>query len=442
MKRTKVIIMGAGGRDFHVFNTLYRDNPFYEVVCFTAAQIPFIDRRIYPKRLAGKLYEKGIPIYSEKELYPLIKKFRVDKVVFAYSDVSYEYISEREKVVRSAGADFILPDPWYTMLTSIKPVIAVCAVRTGAGKSPVSRKVLEILKKMNKKAVVIRHPMAYGNLSRQIVQRFAKEEDLRKYKCTIEEIEEYEPHIKRGNVVYAGADYEKILKKAEKEADVIVWDGGNNDTPFIKPDIYITVLDPYRAGDELNYFPGKINFLMANVLIVNKVDSAPKKGVDEVIKNAKKYNPKAYLIKGKLNIFVENSEIINNKEVLVIEDGPTTTHGNMKLGAGVLAAKKYNAKKLVDPRPYLSGSLIQTFNEYPDIGLLLPAVGYSAEQIKDLENTINKAKCDIVIIATPIDLGKRLKINKPYVRVRYEFEEIGEPKLENIINDLLPLYCS
>lgn len=436
MKKTKVLIMGAAGKDFHVFNTIYRNNSFYEVVAFTATQIPNIEGRKYPTVLSGRLYPKGIPIYPESQLTYLIKKFKVNTVVFSYSDVSYEYIREKEILVRNAGADFILPDPYSIMLPSKKPVIAVCAVRTGCGKSQTSRRVLDYLKQMGKKVSVIRHPMPYGDLSKQIVQKFTKLEDLKKHKCTIEEIEEYEPHIMRGNTLFAGVDYEKILRTAEKESQVIVWDGGNNDLPFFKPDIFITILDPHRAGHELSYYPGKVNFLMANVLVINKIDSAKTSDLIKVLKNIKEYNPKAILVKANSPISVANPNVIKNKTVLVVEDGPTHTHGGMKFGAGMLAALKFKAKEIIDPRPYLVGTLKETFKKYPKIGRLLPAMGYSPEQINDLEETINRCPCDSVIIGTPINLARIIKINKPFVRATYELQEIGKPTLKEVLKNI------
>jgi predicted GTPase len=432
--RKRIVIMGAAGKDFHVFNTKYRNNEFYEVVGFTATQIPHIGGRTYPPELSGPLYPDGIPVYEEKDLSDLIKRLRVDKVVFGYSDVSYEYIRKKESMVREAGADFILPGTYTTMIPSKKPLIAVCAVRTGCGKSQTTRRILEIIKDRGKKGVVIRHPMPYGELVKQNVQRFATLQDLHTQNCTIEEMEEYEPHIERGNVVFAGVDYEQIVRAAEAEADVIVWDGGNNDTPFYKPDLHVTVLDPHRAGHELLYHPGKINFILADVLVLNKLDSADEDAVNVVLKNIGEYNPKARLVRARSPITVHEPDMIWGQRVLVVEDGPTLTHGDMKYGAGILAAKKYGAREIVDPRPFLVGSLANTFKKYPGIGSLLPAMGYGKEQILDLEATINGTECDTVIVATPINLRRILHINKPSLRVTYDLEEIGSPDFDEILD--------
>ncbi|MFA5794815.1 MAG: cyclic 2,3-diphosphoglycerate synthase [Candidatus Brocadiia bacterium] len=437
MKKIKVIIMGAAGKDFHTFNTCFRDNPKYEIMAFTATQIPDIAGRKYPPELAGKLYPKGIQIYPESDLLKLIKKYKIDEVYFAYSDVSYDYIDGHRKKVEKAGAEFKLPDPNATMIKAHKPVIAICAVRTGAGKSPCTRRVVNILKQHNKKVAVIRHPMPYGDLREQIVQRFETIQDMNKHKCTIEEREEYEPHIVKGAIVYAGVDYQKILDAAEKEADFILWDGGNNDTPFYKPNLYITVADPLRAGHELSYYPGRVNFEMADVIVINKVDTAEPSAVESIAKNAKKYNPDAIVIKANSPIFVADSAVIKGKKVLVIEDGPTVTHGEMGYGAGFVAAKKYKAKEIIDPRPYAVGKLAEVFKKYKHTKSVLPAVGYSAQQIKDLEATIKKTPADLVIIATPIDLLKLVKIDKPSVRVTYELEEITKPTLEDIVKRML-----
>ncbi len=430
----KIIIMGAAGRDFHTFNTCYRNNDSYEVVAFTATQIPYIEDRRYPAKLAGLLYPDGIPIYPEERLAQLIRDNKVNEVIFSYSDVSYDYIKSKEGIVKGAGADFKLFDIDKTMLKSAKPVIAIVAVRTGCGKSQTTRKVVEILKKKGRRVVVVRHPMPYGNLARQEVQRFATIDDLKKNKCTIEEMEEYEPHIKDCTVVYAGVDYEKILHKAEKEAEIIVWDGGNNDTPFYKPDLYITVADPLRPGHELRYFPGRINAERAHVVIVNKVDSARAEDVRTVEDNIKKINPKAIIIEAKSPVRVRDEGLIRNKRVLVVEDGPTVTHGGMKIGAGTVAAGLFGAKEIVDPRPYLVGELAETFQKY-NIGKLLPAMGYSKEQIQDLQETINKTECDTVIIGTPINLLRLIKINKPAVRVTYELDEITQPNLRTLLRN-------
>ncbi|RKY27336.1 MAG: GTPase [Planctomycetota bacterium] len=429
----KVIIMGAAGKDFHTFNMCYRGNKDFEVVAFTATQIPDIDDRRYPPVLAGDLYPEGIPILPEEQLPELIKKHDVDRVVFAYSDVSYDYIEGKKKIVEDAGASFELAPIEETFILSGKPVIAVCAVRTGCGKSQTTRKILRILRDKGRKVVAVRHPMPYGDLSKQICQRFATIEDMERHKCTIEEMEEYEPHIAMGAVVYAGVDYEKILREAEKEADVVLWDGGNNDTPFFKPNLFITVADPHRAGHELTYYPGRVNFEHANVIVINKIDSAEQQGIDTVVANARKHNPGAKIVMAKSPLTVEKPELIKGKRVLVIEDGPTLTHGGMKIGAGMVAARQYEAGEIVDPRPYTVGAITETFRKYPDIGTLLPAMGYSPQQIKDLEETVNACECDSVVIGTPIDLGRIIKIDKPYTRVMYELEEVGSPNLEELL---------
>lgn len=429
--KTKVIIMGAAGRDFHNFNNFYRNNNGYEVVCFTASQIPNIDNRIYPPELAGELYPNGIPIYPEKELSELIKKYDVDEVVMAYSDLPYNYVMNRSAIVNAAGADFKLLGPKRTMLKSSKPVIAVCAVRTGCGKSQTSRKVFQILGERYEVAV-IRHPMAYGNLVMQECQRFISRDDLDKYDCTIEEREEYEQYIDMGGVVYAGVDYEKILRKAEK-ADVIIWDGGNNDFPFIKPDLLITVADPHRAGHELSYYPGEVNFRMANVIVINKVDTADERNIEIVRKNAKKVNPKAIIIKASSPVTIKNPDLLD-KRVLVIEDGPSTTHGGLKYGAGMIAAKKYGAIP-IDPRKYAVGSLKDIIEKF-DLEVL-PAMGYGDKQIEELEKSINNANCDAVVSGTPIHLEKILRVNKPIIRARYEMGEEAAQKLEKILNNFL-----
>jgi len=435
--KKRVIIMGAAGRDFHNFNVYFRDNEEFEVVAFTATQIPNIEGRRYPKELAGKLYPDGIPIHPEDELENLIKKYNVDFVVFAYSDVSHEYVMHRASRVMAAGANFMLMGADSTMLKSRKPVIAVCAVRTGSGKSQTTRRVAEILKKLGKKTVVIRHPMPYGDLTKQIVQRFETFEDLDKHNCTIEEREEYEPHLERGNIVYAGVDYGKILEQAEEEADVILWDGGNNDMPFYKPDLLIVVADPHRPYHEITYHPGETNLRMADVIVINKVETAYPEDIETVRENARASNPDAIILEAASPIFVENSEEIKGKRVLVVEDGPTLTHGEMSYGAGVVAAEKYGARELVDPRPYAVGSIKTTYEKYQQIGALLPAMGYSKEQLQELEETINKTPADVVVVATPINLGKILNLNKPYVRVKYELQEIGKPTLEDITEKFL-----
>ena len=431
--KKKVIIMGAAGRDFHNFNVYFRNNEEFDVIAFTATQIPNIEGRKYPKELAGKLYSDGIPIYPEDELENLIKKHNVDLVVFAYSDVSHEYVMHRASRVMAAGANFMLMGADSTMLKSRKPVIAVCAVRTGSGKSQTTRRVAEILKKLGKKTVVIRHPMPYGDLTKQIVQRFETFEDLDKHNCTIEEREEYEPHLERENIVYAGVDYGKILEQAEEEADVILWDGGNNDMPFYKPDLLIVVADPHRPYHEVTYHPGETNLRMADVIVINKVETAYPEDIETVRENARASNPDALILEAASPIFVENSQQIKGKRVLVVEDGPTLTHGEMSYGAGVVAAEKYGARELVDPRPYAVGSIKSTYEKYQQIGALLPAMGYSKEQLQELEETINKTPADLVVVATPINLGKILNLNKPYVRVKYELQEIGRPTLQDII---------
>jgi len=437
MAKKRILIMGAAGRDFHNFNTCYRNNRSTEVVCFTATQIPDIAGRKYPKALAGKLYPKGIPIYPEFELLELIRKYDVDNVVFSYSDVRHEYVMHRASAILAAGANFTLLGAADTMLKSIKPVIAVCAVRTGAGKSQTTRRVCEILKGFGLKVVAVRHPMPYGDLAKQACQRFGSLVDLVKHQCTIEEMEEYEPHIARGQVVYAGVDYEKILRQAEKEADVIVWDGGNNDLPFYKPDLHITVADPHRPGHELEYHPGEVNLLMADVVVINKIDTADGDCIEIVRSNIREYNPKATIIDGASPIIVENPSAIRGKRVLVVEDGPTATHGEMQYGAGTVAANKYGAAELVDPRPYLKGTLIDVFRKYPEIGTLLPAMGYGGKQVKDLEATIAATPCDSVIIGTPIDLRRVIKIKQPSTRVEYSLQEIGSPTLKGVLVDFI-----
>ncbi len=429
----KVVIMGAAGKDFHTFNTCYRGKGDFEVVAFTATQIPDIKGRQYPAVLAGDLYPGGIPIHAEEALPEIIKQHRVDLVVFAYSDVSYDYVAGKKKMVEDCGAEFMTAPVEETMIPSTKPVIAICAVRTGCGKSQTTRKILRILRDKGRKVVAVRHPMPYGDLSKQICQRFATIEDMEKHKCTIEEMEEYEPHIAMGAVVYAGVDYEKILREAEKEADVVLWDGGNNDTPFYRPDLFITVADPHRAGHELTYYPGRVNFEYADVIVINKIDSAEQKGIDTVVANAKEHNPGAKVVMARSPLTVEKPELIKGKRVLVIEDGPTLTHGGMKIGAGMVAAQQHEAAEIVDPRPYTVGTITETFRKYPNIGTLLPAMGYGPQQIKDLEETVNACECDSVVIGTPIDLGRIIKINKPHTRVMYELEEVGSPNLEELL---------
>ncbi len=437
MRKRKILIMGAAGRDFHNFNVMYRDNAEYQVIAFTATQIPHIVKRKYPRALAGSLYPRGIPILSEDGLVELIRKHRADEVVFSYSDVSHQYVMEKASLVNAAGADFKLLGRKKTMLKSRKPVIAVCATRTGSGKSQTTRKVCQILKDRGKEVAVIRHPMPYGDLTKQICQRFAEFSDLDKHKCTIEEREEYEPHILSGTVVYAGVDYELILREAEKEADVIVWDGGNNDIPFYQPDLHVTVVDPHRPGNEISYFPGLTNLLLAHVVVINKIGTAHPEDVAEVRANVRITNPKAIVIDAASPIFVDKPQIIKDKEVLVVEDGPTLTHGEMTYGAGVVAAEKFGARRLVDPRPFVVGEIKDVFQKYPHIGTLLPAMGYGKNQMKDLEKTINRTPCEAVVIATPVDLRRFLKISKPSAQVRYELQEIGKPDMEDVMEKFL-----
>ena len=437
MKPIKTLIMGAAGRDFHNFNVVYRQNNLYEVVAFTATQIPDIEGRNYPSELSGDLYPNGIPIHDESKLVDLIAEHDVEEVVFSYSDITHEYVMHKASQVLAVGAHFKLLGGEQTMIQSSKPVISVCAVRTGCGKSQTTRKVAEILKAAGKQVAVIRHPMPYGDLAKQGVQRFTTLEDLEKHDCTIEEMEEYEPHITRGTVVFAGADYEAIIREAEKEADVILWDGGNNDMPFYKPDLAIVVTDPHRPGHELAYYPGETNLMMADAVVINKVDTADQKGVDTVRKNIQNVNFDAVIIECASPITVENSDLIAGKKVLVVEDGPTLTHGGMKIGAGMVAAEKFGATETVDPRPYLVGKLLETFDHYPDIGLLLPAMGYGDEQVKDLESTINNTECDVVIIGTPIDLRRLIDIKQPSVRVTYDLEETGSPSMADILQPFI-----
>jgi predicted GTPase len=433
----KVIILGAAGRDFHNFNTYFRSNPQKKVICFTATQIPNIGGRQYPSELAGELYPNGIPIYEESKLINIIKENDIDEVYFSYSDVSNEYVMEMANKVLAAGCDFHLLGTKSTMLQSKNPVISICAVRTGCGKSQTSRKITKILKELGKKPVVIRHPMPYGNLVEQNVQRFDSIESMEKNKCTIEEMEEYEPHINQGAVVYAGVDYEMILRKAEQESDIIVWDGGNNDFPFLHPDLEIVITDPHRPGDELRYYPGTVNLIRADIVIINKIDSADYGNINTVRNNIRQVNPDCIIIDAASPIFVENFEIIKGKRVLVVEDGPTLTHGNMKYGSGVIGARKYGAKEIVDPKPFTVGEIAKTFEKYPHLGPILPALGYSHTQIKDLEKTINKIDADIVVFATPVDLRRILTINKQSVRVSYELQEIGDPTLKEILTEWL-----
>jgi len=420
----RIVIMGAAGRDFHVFNCLYRDNRHYFVVAFTATQIPHIEDRRYPAELAGSLYPEGIPIVPEDDLESLLDERNIDEVIFAYSDVSIDYLAERRDRVVARGVAFTTFDVDGSMLKSKKPVIAITAIRTGCGKSQVSRRIIDILRETGLKAVAIRHPMPYGDLAKQAVQRFATYDDLARHDCTIEEREEYEPHIANGIVVYAGVDYGAILEEAEKEADVIVWDGGNNDTPFYKPDLWICVADPHRAGHELQYFPGTVNFQRANLILIGKVGYADEANIELVVENARHVNPTAQIIFRESPLDVPDPDAIANKRVLVIEDGPTTTHGGMPFGAGILAATENGASEFVDPRPWAIGEIAETFEKYPDIGDLLPAMGYGDQQIKDLEDTVNAVDCDLVLVATPIDLTRLIKIDKPSMRIGYSLKPV------------------
>jgi predicted GTPase len=434
MAKDRIVIMGAAGRDFHNFNVLYRNNEKVEVVAFSATQIPDIEGRMYPASLAGDLYPNGIPIIAEEELTKFIPENKIDACVFSYSDVSYNTVMQKSALVNSLGADFVLLGGEKTMLGSAKPVVAICAVRTGSGKSQTTRKVSTILRDQGKKVVVIRHPMPYGDLAKQAVQRFATLEDMDKHECTIEEREEYEHHIMNGCVVYAGVDYASILKEAEKEADVVLWDGGNNDLPFYKPDVFITVADPHRAGHEITYYPGEVNVRLADVIIINKIDSADQAGIDEVLANIKDRNPDAKVIMGESPLTIEgDAASIAGKKVLCVEDGPTLTHGEMKYGAAVVAARNNGAGTIVDPRPWAVGRIAETFEIYPGIGELLPAMGYGDDQIADLEKTVNAVECDIVLVGTPIDLTRLIKIDKPNMRVGYRLEEKGSPDLSSVL---------
>ena len=435
--RKRVIIMGAAGRDFHNFNVYFRNNEEFEVVAFTATQIPNIEGRKYPASLAGKLYPDGIPIYPEKDLVSLIKKYDVNIVVFSYSDVSHEYVMHKASLAMASGADFMLLGPESTQIKSKKPVVSICAIRTGCGKSQTTRRVVGILKDMGLVPVVVRHPMPYGDLEKQRLQRFATFEDMDKANCTIEEREEYESHINRGVVVYAGVDYEEILRSAEKEADVVVWDGGNNDFPFFKSDLQIVVVDPLRVGHETTYHPGETNFLSADVIVINKIDTAPFENVERLREKIYRLNPDATVVEAASPIFVEDYEKIKGKKVLVIEDGPTLTHGSMSFGAGFVAAKKFGAREVVDPRPWIKGSIKEAFIKYPQIGSILPALGYGKEQLKELEEIVNSSDAELVVVATPVNLGRIINMNKPYVRVTYELQEIGKPDLHEIIKERL-----
>jgi predicted GTPase len=426
--------MGAAGRDFHNFNVYFRNNSNYEVVAFTATQIPDIAGRKYPAELSGSLYLEGIPIYSEEELPNLIREKQIDQVILAYSDLPYQYVMNKASVVLASGADFRLMGPKSTMLKSNLLVVSICAVRTGCGKSQTTRKVTDILKKKGYKIAVIRHPMPYGDLREQIWQRFENYADLDRYNCTIEEREEYEPHLDRGNILYAGVDYQEILKRAEKDVDIIVWDGGNNDLPFYKPDLHIVVTDPHRAGHEMTYYPGEANLRMADIVVMNKIDTADSDKINQLRENIHQLAPEAILIEAASPLTINHPELIKGKRVLVVEDGPTLTHGEMKFGAGIVAAQKYGAKEIIDPRPYAIGTIKDTYTKYPGIGTLLPAMGYGKKQIQELEDTINTVDCDIIIIGTPIDLSRIIKINKKSIRVKYELQEIGRPDLEEVLS--------
>ncbi len=433
MSRIKTLIMGAAGRDFHNFNTVFRDNEDYEVVAFTATQIPNIDDRKYPAVLAGKLYPAGIPIFPESELETLIDKHQVEQVIFSYSDLPYQYVMEKAAIVNAAGADFRLLGVRETQVKSTKPVVAVCAVRTGCGKSQTTRRVADILQKMGYKVAAVRHPMPYGDLAKQAVQRFETYADLDKHECTIEEREEYEPHLDRGVIVYAGVDYEAILRQAEQEVDIVLWDGGNNDFSFYKPDYTIVVADPHRPGHEISYYPGETNVLLADAFVINKVDTADPDNVLIVRENLHKMNPDAVVIEGASPLFVDDPEAIRGKRVIVIEDGPTLTHGEMKYGAGYVAARRFGAGEIVDPRPFAVGSIIDTYKKYSGTGPILPAMGYGEKQMHDLEQTIANADVDLVVSGTPIDLTRIIKVDKPMQRVRYELQEIGQPDLETLL---------
>jgi len=432
-----VIIMGAAGRDFHNFNIYFKDNPRYKVIGFTATQIPDIEGRIYPPELSGKFYPEGVPIYSENRLTDLIREHKVDLVAFSYSDIPHTDVMHKASKVMAGGADFVLIGATYTMLKSKKTVVSVCAVRTGCGKSQTTRHVCNIMKSHGKQVVAVRHPMPYGDLTQQVIQRFASYEDIKKHQCTIEEREEYEPLVSQGIVVYSGIDYKQILKAAEEEADVIVWDGGNNDTPFYYPDVHIVIFDPHRAGHELLYYPGETNMLMADIALINKVDSASPQQIETVRRNIETHAPDAKIVLAESDILVDDPGQIKGQRVLVIEDGPTLTHGGMSYGAGVIAAKMYGAAEIVDPRAHAVGTIKNTYSRYPNIGSVLPAMGYSKVQIQDLELTINRAECDLVLCATPIDLPKLLTINKPIIRTRYEYKDHSSPYIEDVLLECL-----
>lgn len=435
MKKPRIAILGAAGRDFHNFNTVYRDRDDVEVVCFTATQIPDIAGRKYPASLAGLYYPNGIDILDEADLVNIIKELKIDECVLSYSDLPYSTVMHLGSTVMANGAKFSMLGTKDTMLKSSKPVIAVVAVRTGCGKSQTSRRVVEILKEAGKRVVSVRHPMPYGDLEAQRVQRYASLDDLVKNKCTIEEMEEYEPHIAMGSIIYAGVDYEEILKQAEKEADVIIWDGGNNDFSFYKPDLTITVVDPFRPGHEIGYYPGEVNLKLADIIVINKTNSAPSQNIDIVFNNSRLNNPQAKIIKAKSDLTVDDPSVIKDKRVLIIEDGPTLTHGEMKTGAGTEAAKLNGAREFVDPRPFVVGKMKETFEHYPNIGILLPAMGYGEEQMKDLEETINRVDCEGVVIGTPIDLARFIKINKPSTRVKYDLDLDSKEQIAGVLRE-------
>jgi predicted GTPase len=432
-----VIIMGAAGRDFHNFLTCYKDNAKYNVIAFTAAQIPSIAKRTFPQELAGRLYPQGIPIFPEEQLPQLIREHGVDTVAFSYSDLPHTEVMHKAAITSSLGADFLLIGNRQTMLSSKKPVVSVCGVRTGCGKSQTTRKVCQIFKNLEKKIVVVRHPMPYGDLSKQVVQRFAVQEDFARHQCTIEEMEEYEPLVAQGIVVYAGVDYGKILKRAETEADIVIWDGGNNDTPFFRPDIHIVVFDSLRPGHELLYYPGETNMRMADIAIINKINSAQQGAVQHVTDNIQQYAPDASLVLAESKLLVKNPERIKGKRVLVVEDGPTLTHGEMRYGAGYLAARKYGAAKIIDPRPFAVRSIKDTFDQYPHIKKVLPAMGYGKAQIQDLEETINRAECELVVFATPIHLAHLITIHNASIRVRYAYKDHNAPLLQSLLEQWL-----
>jgi predicted GTPase len=437
MDRIRTLILGAAGRDFHNFNVVYRDDTRYEVVGFTAAQIPNITDRRYPPELAGPLYPQGVPIFPEEELAALVERFDVRQVVFSYSDVSYPYVMHRAAIAQAAGADFVLLGPRATMLESRRPVIAVCAVRTGAGKSQTTRRIVVLLRDRGLRVAVVRHPMPYGDLVAQRVQRFATLDDMKRQHCTIEEMEEYEPHIVNGSVVYAGVDYADILNKAQADADVILWDGGNNDLPFYRPALHIVVADPLRLGNELTYHPGEANLRMADVVVINKVDTADLAATEQLRDHIRAANPEALIVEAASPVTAQRPNAITGQKVLVVEDGPTVTHGEMRFGAGTVLAKKFGAREMVDPRPFAVGSIAETYKTYPDIGPILPAMGYSDDQVRDLEATIERVPCEVVIVGTPIDLSRLVKIRQPVVRVRYDLQEIGRPDLADALQGVL-----